>query len=266
MRIVVCVKQVPEVTSVQVDPHTGTLMREGVQSILNPFCEYALDHAVKLAGLVNNVDITVISMGPPQAKGALVRCLELGADQAVLVTDRKFAGADTWATAYTLTAAIRLAVPDFDLILAGKQAIDGDTAQVGPEMAEILGIPQVTYGVSLTVGGSRNSICVRREVEQGYETIQTTCPALVTISKGEAVRRAPSFLAVAEARRKPISIISADLLGIPAKELGLQGSFTQVVKVFPPAQKKTSRFVRDVEADQAAAEIFAFLKENRFIQ
>ncbi len=266
MKIVVCVKQVPEVTNVQVDPHTGTLMREGVQSILNPFCEYALDHAVKLAGLVKDVDITAVSMGPPQARDALVRCLELGADHAVLVTDRRFAGADTWATAHTLSAAIRFAVPDFDLILAGKQAIDGDTAQVGPEMAEILGIPQVTYGIALAMGGSRNSIHVRREFEQGYETIETTCPALVTFSKGDTVRRAPSFLAVAEARRKPISIISADLLGIPAQELGLQGSFTQVVKVFPPAQKKTCRFVRDVEAEQAAAEIFAFLKENRFIE
>ena len=157
IKIVVFVKQVPEVTDVQVDPANGTLLREGVQSILNPFCEYALDHAAHIKQADPDVQVIAISMGPPQADAALVRCLELGADRAVLVTDRKFAGADTWATAYTLAQVVRQVVPDFNLILAGKQAIDGDTAQVGPEIAEILGLPQVTYAtdVSLTAGGRR---------------------------------------------------------------------------------------------------------------
>ena len=147
MKIVVCVKQVPEVTNVQVDPVTGTLIREGVKSILNPFCEYALDHAVRIASANEDVEIIAITMGPPQARDVLLRSMELGADRGILVTDRKFAGADTWATSYTLATAIRTVVPDFDLILVGKQAIDGDTAQVGPEIAEILALPQITYGV-----------------------------------------------------------------------------------------------------------------------
>lgn len=265
MKIVVCVKQVPEVTNVQVDPQTGTLIREGVQSILNPFCEYALDHAVRMAAANDDVEITAITMGPPQAKDVLLRSMELGADRGVLVTDRKFAGADTWATASTLAAAIRFAVPDFDLILVGKQAIDGDTAQVGPEIAEILGLPQITYGVEVSLSSGAKHVQVQCEVERGYEVIEAALPALVTVSKGEIVRRAPSLADVIRARQKPIQLVSAQDLPIPADELGLKGSFTQVVKVFPPQNKKSCRIVQNVEAEQAAAEIYTFLKESRFI-
>lgn len=266
MKIVVCVKQVPEVTNVQVDPVTGTLIREGVQSILNPFCEYALDHAVRLKHTLENVHITAITMGPPQARDVLLRSLELGADEAVLVTDRKFAGADTWATSLTLANAIRFTVPDFDLVITGKQAIDGDTAQVGPEIAEILGLPQVTYGIEVKPGGNPRQIRVKREVEAGYEVIEAALPALVTVSKGDTVRRAPSFPEVIEARRKHIRTVAAADLGISEEELGLKGSFTQVVKIFPPPEKKSCRILLNAEADQAAREIYAFLKERRFIE
>jgi electron transfer flavoprotein beta subunit len=265
MKIIVCIKQVPEVTDVQVDPKTGTLIREGVKAILNPFCEYALDHAARIARAHQGVEIIAISMGPPQARDALMRCLELGADRAILVTDRKFAGADTWATALTLAEAIRGAAPDFDLILTGKQAIDGDTAQVGPEIAEILGLPQITYGVEIEVSDNRRRIRVKKEVERGYEIYEAGLPALVTFSKGETVRRAPSFLDVIAARRKPIQVISADDLGLPEESLGLMGSFTQVVKVFPPPEKKCSRILQNLEAGQSAREIYEFLKERRFI-
>jgi electron transfer flavoprotein alpha/beta subunit len=265
MKIVVCIKQVPEVTNVQVDPKTGTLIREGVKSILNPFCEYALDHAVRFARTNENTQVIAITMGPPQARDAILRCLELGADQGILITDRKFAGADTWATAYTLAEAIRIAVPDFDLILVGKQAIDGDTAQVGPEIAEILGLPQITYGIDMELSGNKKKVRVKKEVERGYEIIESVLPALVTFSKGEMVRRAPSFVDILDARKKPIRIITANDLQIPEESLGLQGSFTQVVKVFPPPEKKSSRVIQDIEADQAAREIIAFLRERRFI-
>ncbi len=265
MKIVVCVKQVPEVTDVQVDPQTSTLIREGVKAILNPFCEYALDHAVRIARANENVEIIAISMGPPQARNALLRCLELGADRAILVTDRKFAGADTWATALTLAEAIRFAAPDFDLILTGKQAIDGDTAQVGPEIAEILSLPQITYGVQAELSSSGRRIRVKKEVERGYEVYETPLPALVTFSKGETVRRAPSFLDVIAARKKPFQTVSAEDLGLPEESLGLMGSFTQVVKVFPPPEKKCSRILQNLEAEQAAREIYEFLKERRFI-
>jgi len=266
MKIVVCVKQVPEVTNVQVDPKTGTLIREGVKSILNPFCEYALDHAVRIKNSVPGVSITVITMGPPQARDVLVRSLELGADEGILITDRKFAGADTWATSLTLAQAIRTVVPDFELVLVGKQAIDGDTAQVGPEIAEILGLPQITYGVDVALSNNRRQIRVTQEVEKGYEVTEASLPALVTCSKGEVVRRAPSFKDVLTARKKPIRVVSANDLDIPEEQLGLQGSYTQVVKVFPPPAKKSNLLLQNLEAADAAREILAFLKEKRFVE
>lgn len=265
MKIVVCVKQVPEVANVQVDPVTGTLIREGVKSILNPFCEYALDHAVRISKALSGTEIIAVSMGPLQARDVLLRSLELGADRGVLVTDRKFAGADTWVTALTLASAIRRAVPDFDLILVGKQAIDGDTAQVGPEIAEILGLPQITYGVDVRLSDSKRQVRVKREVEHGYEVVEAQLPALVTLSKGEVVRRAPSFMDVLRARQKPIQVITAQDLDIPEAELGLKGSFTQVVKVFPPQNRKDTHMVQGVDSAEAAQEIYAFLKATRFI-
>jgi electron transfer flavoprotein beta subunit len=265
MKIVVCVKQVPEITDVRVDPETGTLIREGVASILNPFCEYALDHAVRLKATHPATEITAVSMGPPQAEAALMRCLELGADRAVLVSDRKFAGADTWATAVTLAAAIRTAVPDYDLILVGKQAIDGDTAQVGPELAEILGLPQIMVAVELGLTPKGKRVRVRREVESGHEIVETRLPALVSAGKGEALRRMPSLDDVLAAREKEMRRIAAAELGLGEAELGLSGSYTQVVKVFPPAPKTGGRMIEGLEPAAAAREIAAFLRSEGFL-
>lgn len=265
MKIVVCVKQVPEITDVQVNPETGTLIREGITSILNPFCEYALDHAVNLKSEVPDIEIIAITMGPPQAKSALLRCLELGADRAVLVSDRQFAGADTWATALTLAAAIGAAVPDFSLIMMGKQAIDGDTAQVGPEVAEILSLPQITYGVSIQLTPNKKRIRVKRETENGYEVLEARLPALVSASKGEPIRRVPSFQDVLDARLKAVSLLSAADLDLDETQLGLKGSYTQVVKVFPPPQKQGGLKLEGVEPEVAARKIAAFLREENFI-
>ena len=265
MKIVVCVKQVPEITDVKVNPETGTLVREGVSSILNPFCEYALDHAVRLKSAHQELDVIAVTMGPPQAKSALFRCLELGADRAVLVSDRKFAGADTWATALTLAAAIKAAVPDFNLILMGKQAIDGDTAQVGPELAEILNLPQITYGVEMHLSANKKRIQVKRESEDGYEVLEARMPAVVSASKGELIRRVPSFEDVLSARVKDLRIISAADLDLDETELGLQGSFTQVVNVFPPAQKIGGTKLEGLEPEVAARKIAAYLREEKFI-
>ena len=265
-KIVVCVKQVPEVTDVQVDPTTGTLLREGVQSILNPFCEYALDHAARIKQADAEIEVIAICMGPPQAEDALRRCLELGADRAILLTDRKFAGADTWATAYTLAEVIRQLIPDFTLILAGKQAIDGDTAQVGPEIAEILGLPQITYGTNVLLTADGRRVQVKREAEHGIEVLDAALPALVTITKGETQRRAPSLDAVIDAHRKNIEIITAGDLSLDEEKLGLKGSYTQVVKVFPPPTRKDNRILKDLEPAEAAREIFSFLKENHFLE
>ena len=265
MKIVVCVKQVPEITDVKVNPETGTLVREGVTSILNPFCEYALDHAVRLKSAHKETQIIAITMGPPQARTALFRCLELGTDRALLVSDRKFAGADTWATALTLAAAIKAAVPDFNLILMGKQAIDGDTAQVGPELAEILSLPQITYGVEMQLTANKKRIRVKRESENGYEVLEARMPAVVSASKGELIRRMPSFEDVLSARAKDLCTISAADLDLDETELGLQGSFTQVVNVFPPAQKIGGTKLEGLEPEVAARKIAAYLREEKFI-
>ena len=265
MNIVVCVKQVPEISEVKVNPETGTLVREGVASILNPFCEYALDHAVRLKRSMPEVRITAVSMGPPQAKAVLLRALELGADRGVLVSDRRFAGADTWATALTLAAAVRAAQPDFDLVLVGKQAIDGDTAQVGPEMAEILGIPQIMYGVDLELTPNGKRLRVRRESETGYQVLESRLPVLVSASKGEAMRRLPSFADILAARAKPLDSITADSLDLSEEQLGLQGSYTQVVKIFPPRAKKQCRKLEGLSAAQAGGEIVSFLCQEKFI-
>lgn len=266
MKLLVCVKQVPEITDVRVDPETGTLIREGVASILNPFCEYALDHAARLKEALPGTEIVALTMGPPQAEAALVRCLELGADRAVLASDRRFAGADTWATALTLAAVIRATHPDFDLILVGKQAIDGDTAQVGPELAEILGIPQIMYGVEMSWAANGKRIRVRREIETGYEVVEARLPALVSASKGEPVRRMPSLAAVIAARQREIRRLGASELPLQESELGLAGSFTQVVKVFPPPPKKGGRRVEGLEPAEAARVIAGFLREEGFIE
>ena len=265
MKIVVCIKQVPEITDVSVDPETGTLIREGVSSILNPFCEYALDHAALLKSAIEDTEIIAVTMGPPQARSALYRCLELGADRALLISDRKFAGADTWATALTLAAAIKAAEPDFDLILMGKQAIDGDTAQVGPEVAEILNLPQIMYGVDMQVTPNQKRLRVKRETETGYEILEARLPLVVSASKGESVRRVPSFQDVMDARKKDLSIMTADDLDLEETELGLQGSYTQVVNVFPPARKAGGTKLEGLEPEAAARKIAAYLREEKFI-
>ena len=265
MKVIVCVKQVPEIADVRVNPETGTLIREGISSILNPFCEYALDHAVKLKHEIPDIEISAFTMGPSQAKSALFRCLELGADRAVLISDRKFAGSDTWATALTLSAAIKAVVPDFGLILMGKQAIDGDTAQVGPEVAELLSLPQITYGTEINLTSNKKRIRVKRETENGYEVLEARLPALVSASKGEPIRRVPSFQDVLDARRKDVLVLSADDLDLDETELGLKGSYTQVVKVFPPRQKQGGLKLVDIEPEVAARKIAAFLRDNRFI-
>jgi len=262
MRVLVCVKQVPEVTNVQVNPETGTLNRDGVASILNPFCEYAMDLALDLKATNEDVEIVVLTMGPPQARMALMRCLEMGADRAILVTDRKFAGADTWATALTIAKMVEK-LDGVDLVLVGKHAIDGDTAQVGPMLAEIMNIPQITYAVGLELDGRR--IRVRRENEGGYETVQMRLPGLVSVNKGAATRKVCSFQEILEARGKEILTMTGDDLDLDDSELGLQGSLTQVVKVFPPTVKEPGRVLDGGNAPMAAKEVAALLHEKHFV-
>ncbi|HEY3423876.1 MAG TPA: electron transfer flavoprotein subunit beta/FixA family protein, partial [Negativicutes bacterium] len=188
MEIVVCVKQVPDTTEVKIDPQTNTLIRQGVPSIVNPFDKNAVEAALQLREK-HGGKVTIISMGPPQTKDALKECLAMGADEAILMSDRAFGGADTLATSHTLAAGIRK-LGQVDMIICGKQAIDGDTAQVGPEIAEHLNIPQVTYVAKVEVEG--NVVRVEREQEDGYEIIETSTPVLLTVVKSINEPRYPT--------------------------------------------------------------------------
>ena len=180
MKVLVCAKQVPNTNEVKIDPVKGTLIRDGVESILNPDDANALEEALKLKDKFENVTVTVISMGPQQAEDMLRECLAMGADEAVLVSGREFGGSDTWATSNAISSALRK-VGDFDLIFAGRQAIDGDTAQVGPQISEKLGIPQVTYVQGFEI--KDNEVIVQRQLEDGYEVVSVKMPCLLTAVK-----------------------------------------------------------------------------------
>ena len=231
MHFIVCIKQVPNTTNVQIDPVTNTLKREGVESIINPFDEYAIEEAVRLKERTGG-KATVITMGPPQAETALREALGRGIDQAVLVSDRAFAGADTWATSYTLGCAIKF-LGDFDLILCGKQATDGDTAQVGPGIAEMLDIPHVAY-VKKIEDIKPGSIRVERMMEDGYDLIEMPLPSLITVVKEINTPRLPSLRGMMNAKKAVIQRWDAAQIKAESKRIGLTGSPTQVMKIFSP--------------------------------
>jgi electron transfer flavoprotein alpha/beta subunit len=265
MKILICVKQVPEITDVTINPEIGTLMREGVDAILNPFCEYAVEMGLNLKRCHSDIVTVAISMGPLQAKSALMRCLEMGIDRAILLADMKFAGADTWATAFTLAQTIKIMENDFDLILVGKQAIDGDTAQVGPELAEILTIPQIMYAVGVDHIDNNKKVRVKRETEAGNEIVEVKLPALISLSKGPMIRSVSSFKDILDARKKELRVVRASELPIDENELGLKGSFTQVIKIFPPQVKKTGIRIDGSEPRGAAKKLIEFLQERKLI-
>lgn len=269
MKIIVCIKQVPA-GEVKINPETGTLIREGVQSILNPFCEYALDEAIRIKKEQEErggekVEVIVLTMGPPQARSALLRCLELGADRAILLCDRKFAGADTLATSLALSEAIQKFEEDFTLIFTGKQAVDGDTAQVGPELAEHLGIPQITYATSTNLIPERRRIQVKRETENGYEIVECKLPALVSVSSGSNIFRIPSFKEIINARKKVIKNVIADDLSKDTSRFGLSGSPTQVAKIFPPKSRTGGQKIESDDPEAAVSRLIEFLQENVFV-
>jgi len=234
VNIIVCIKQVPETTEVRINPETNTLIREGVKSIVNPFDAYAIEEGVRLKEKYGG-KTTVITMGPPQADAVLREAVSMGIDEGILISDRAFAGSDTWATSYTLSAAIRK-IGAFDLIICGKQASDGDTAQVGPGISAHLDIPQVTY-VKKIEDIKDNLARVERMTEEGYEIIEIPLPALITVVKEINNPRLPSLKGMMRAKSAKIAHYKAS--DIEAKEdcLGLNGSPTQVVKIFTPAPR-----------------------------
>ena len=231
MNIVVCLKQVPGTTEVKIDPQTNTLIRQGIENIINPFDTYAIEEGVRLKEQYGG-KVTVISMGPPQADAALREAVSLGADEAVLLSDAAFAGADTWATACTLSRAV-VKIEDCDLIICGRQTIDGDTGQVGPELAEMLDIPFVAY-VSKIEDIADGNIRFQRMVEEGHEVIETTLPAVITVTKEINIPRLPSLRGISRSKSAVIPTWGIRELGVDKDMVGLPGSSTQVIKVFFP--------------------------------
>jgi electron transfer flavoprotein beta subunit len=247
MKIIVCLKQVPDAKDVRLDPKTNTLSREGVQAIMNPYDRHALEAAVRLKE-EHGGTVTVLSMGPPQAEAMLREAVSCGADEAVLVSDRAFAGADTWATTYTLSQAIKK-IDDFDLILCGKQAIDGDTAQVGPGLAERLDIPFVAY-VRKINNCTAKSIRVERLMDDGFDLLEVPLPALFTVVKEINEPRIPSLKGKMRAKKIDITKLTAVDIEADPEQLGLKGSTTQVVKVFSPERKGERAMLAGTPSEQ----------------
>ncbi|HOF89110.1 MAG TPA: electron transfer flavoprotein subunit beta/FixA family protein [Armatimonadota bacterium] len=238
MNIVVCIKQVPQTTNVKIDPVTNTLVREGVESQINPFDLYALEEAVRvkerLAAQGVESTVTVVSMGPPQVDAALREALTLGADAAVLLSDRAFAGSDTWATSYALAAAV--SALKADLVFCGMQAIDGDTAQTGPGITVHAEYALATY-VSKIDEISEKRATVHRLLEDGYEVCDVALPALFTVVKEINEPRTPSLRGKMRAKSAQIPVWTAASLQLDPERCGLKGSPTQVVKVFSPEHR-----------------------------
>ncbi|MBC8316561.1 MAG: electron transfer flavoprotein subunit beta/FixA family protein [Desulfobulbaceae bacterium] len=258
MKIVVCIKQVPDAKDVRLDPKTNTLAREGVQSIINPYDRHALEEAVRLKEKHGGT-VTVLSMGPPQAEDILREAISCGADDGVLVSDRAFAGSDTWATTYTLAKAIEK-IGNADLILCGKQAIDGDTAQVGPGLAVRMGIPYVTCIRNISEFNN-NTFVVERMMDDGYDEIEVKAPVLFTVVKEINDPRLPSLKGKMKAKKVSILSLSAADLDADPKMLGLGGSPTKVVKVFAP-QLKSDRTMIEGTVDEQVAQLATLVTAN----
>jgi electron transfer flavoprotein beta subunit len=231
VKVIVCIKQVPDTTNVRINPETNTLIREGVQSIINPFDVYALEEGVRIKEK-HGGSVVVVTMGPPQAVEALREAIALGADDAFLISDKAFAGADTLATAYALACAIRK-LGGADVILMGRQAIDGDTGQVGPGVAENLGVPHVT-DIRKIEEIADGRITVERLLEDGYARIRTGLPVVLTVVKEINEPRLPSLKGKIAAKKKEIPVLKAADIGADAERVGLVGSPTQVMKIFTP--------------------------------
>ena len=262
MKILVCIKQVPDTTEITIDPHTNTLNRAGVPSIVNPFDSYALEMAVRLKEK-NGGEITVISMGPEHAKAALKECLAVGADRAILVTDKAFGGSDTFATSYILSRAIKK-IGSYDIIFCGKQAIDGDTGQVGPEIAEHLDLAQITYVKHMEVSG--RTVRVQRELENGIEIIEADMPLVVTVIKNPQNPRLPSLKSKLAANKAEVQIINNSDLQIELSAVGLRGSPTHVKKIYTPIKKRAGVVIDGEDAQEAAALFIGWFNQKTLLR
>ncbi|MFX1293479.1 MAG: electron transfer flavoprotein subunit beta/FixA family protein [Promethearchaeota archaeon] len=239
MNVLVCIKQVPDTTDIKINKKTGTILREGVPSVINPSDKHAIEEGLLLREKFGG-KVTVITMGPPQSREALHEAIAMGINKAILLTDRKFAGADTLATSYTLAQAIRKLEKEgnrFDIIICGSKSIDGDTAQTPIELAETLNIPQITYVTNLAIRDK--TVRAIRDVDDGYEVIESEMPVLITISKELNSPRYPSIKGIVQSFQKGfINVLTSEDIEIDKSKIGLSGSATQVITVFTPEAKK----------------------------
>ena len=261
MKIVVCIKQVPDTTEIKINPATGTLIRDGVPSIMNPDDKGGLEVALQLKDQFG-AHVTVITMGPPQAEAILREAMAMGADRAILLTDRKFAGADTLATSNALAGALR--VIEHDLVITGRQAIDGDTAQVGPQIAEHLDLPQVSYMEDLQYDEATKTFTIRKQLEDGYQVLEMQAPCVVTALASAVQPRYMSVSGIVDAFDKEVEIWGADRINVPDEEIGKAGSPTSVFKSFPK-QLKPAGQTFEVSPEEAVELIVNKLKEKHII-
>lgn len=262
MKIIVCLKQVPDTAEVRINQETGTLIRDGVPSIINPDDKNALEEALRLKDEVG-AHVTILSMGPMQAKDAINEALAMGADEGILISDRAFAGSDTWATSTIIASAIEK-IGGYDIIFCGRQAIDGDTAQVGPQIAKFLNIPQVTYVKKVETAG--NGLKVTRYSEDGDYVMETTLPVLLTAIKELNDPRYPTVKGIMNAFSKDqIKVFTADDLSVDRTQIGLKGSPTNVFKTFVPTKSKQSEIIEGINAKEKAEILVDNLKSLKII-
>lgn len=262
MRIVVCIKEVPATTKVSINPETNTLMREGVESIINPYDTYAIEEAVRIKERLGEGTVTVISMGPPQVERALKEAISLGADEGILISDRGFAGADTLATSYTLAKAIEK-LGFYNLVICGKQAIDGDTAQVGPEISEKLDVPFVAYVKNIQEITTEKAT-VERMMDDGYDVVDMELPGVITVVKGINTPRIASLKGKMKAKKAQITVWTAADLDVDEEKLGLNGSPTKVIKIFVPTPRGKGMELTG-EPEEIVDTLFKHLKESHTI-
>ena len=263
MNIIICIKQVPDTNDVKIDPKTGTLIREGVPSILNPDDRHAIEEALRLKEK-HGGKITAISMGPPQAKTALREVFAMGVDEAILLSDRSFAGADTWATANTLAAAIKK-LGQYDIIFCGRQAIDGDTAQIGPQLAENLKVPQITY--VRKVEEKDEKLLIERALEDGYMKLEVGKPVLLTAIKELNEPRYPTMSGIVKAHRElEVKVWTAQDMGVDVNTVGLTGSPTQVKRTFTPEPRGKVEIMEGGSTKEKAAALVGRLKDKNVLR
>jgi electron transfer flavoprotein beta subunit len=267
MKIIALIKQVPETSNVKMDKETGTMIRDGVESIINPLDLYAIEAGIQLKEKHGGT-LTAITMGPPNCEKALREAVAMGCDDAIQISHRKFAGADTWATSYVLAETIKQKVGNFDLILCGERATDGDTGQVGPGVASFLDLPLATYASEIFDLESEKSFKVKRLVEGGYEILKVPFPALLTVVKEISFPRLPTLRGKQRSRKMELPLIGIDEIKVKEECIGLKGSPTRVVKIFTP---KVSRECKKFEIreegdlDKATDSLIDFLKEKEFV-